>query len=239
MLIAIPSKGRPNRVKSQKILPSAHVFVPASEMNDYKKAGVRNLVSVPDSVRGITPTRNWILANARDKWVVMLDDDVKRAGWVRLEKQNSTYHPLRNEAAWLAEMVRLFDLTEQLKYRIWGVATQSAPRAIYPWKPILFRSYVTASFMGIVNDGRTKFDERFKVKEDYELNLRAIKEDGGVVAARYLYWENSHWTDAGGCAAYRTQLTELRCIKLLASMYPGMIRRITRGGSSYSIELDF
>lgn len=239
MLVAIPSKGRPNRVKSQKILPSARVFVPASEMDDYRKAGVRNLVSVPDSVRGITPTRNWILENAHDRWVVMLDDDVKRAGWVRLEKQNSTYHPLRSEAAWLAEMVRLFDLTEQLKYRIWGVATQSAPRAIYPWKPILFRSYVTASFMGIVNDGRTKFDERFKVKEDYELTLRCVKEDGGVVAARYLFWENSHWTDAGGCAAYRTQLLELRCIKLLVSMYPGMIRRVTRGGSSYSVELEF
>ncbi len=239
MLIAIPSKGRPNRVKSQKILPSAHVFVPTSEMDDYKKAGVRNLVSVPDSVRGITPTRNWILANVRDRWIVMLDDDVKRAGWVRLEKQNSSYHPFKNEAAWLAEMVRLFDLTEQLKYRIWGVATQSAPRAIYPWKPILFRSYVTASFMGIVNDGRTKFDERFKVKEDYELTLRCVKEDGGVVAARYLFWENSHWTDAGGCAAYRTQLLELRCIKLLVSLYPGMIRRVTRGGSTYSVDLDF
>jgi hypothetical protein len=136
-------------------------------------------------------------------------------------------------------MVRLFDLTEQMKYRIWGVATQSAPRAIYPWRPILFRSYVTASFMGIVNDGRTRFDERFTVKEDYELTLRCVKQDGGVVAARYLFWENSHWTDAGGCATYRTQLMELRCIKMLVGMYPGMIRRVTRGGSRYSVDLDF
>lgn len=152
------------------------------------------------ALSGITPTRNRILANTRDKCVVMLDDDVKRAGWVRLEKQNSTYDPLPNEASWLAEMVRLFDLTEKLKYPIGGVATQSAPRAIYPWKPILFRSYV---------------------------------------AARYLFWENSHWTDAGGCAANRTQLLELRCIKLLVAMYPGMIRRVRRGGSTYSVDLDF
>src|SRR5260370_36650006 len=39
------------------------------------------------ALNGITPTRDWILAHARDKRVVMLDDDVKRAGWVRLEKQ--------------------------------------------------------------------------------------------------------------------------------------------------------
>jgi hypothetical protein len=32
---------------------------------------------------------------------------------------------------------------------------------------------------------------------------------------------------------------ELRAIKLLASMYPGMIRRVTRGGSTYSVKLDF
>jgi hypothetical protein len=238
MLLAIPSKGRPTGVKSQKILPSAQVYVPANEFASYQKAGVRNLVAVPDSVHGITATRNWILDNTDDKWVVMLDDDVKAQGWVKLDPHKTRQFHM-TEAQWIAECIRLFDITEQCKYRIWGVATQNAPRAIYPWKPILFRSYVTASFMGIVNDGRTRFDERFRVKEDYELNLRCIKEDGGIIAARYLHWTNSHWTDAGGCAAYRTQLMELRCIKLLMELYPGMIRRVRRGGSSYSIDLDF
>ncbi len=32
---------------------------------------------------------------------------------------------------------------------------------------------------------------------------------------------------------------ELRAIKLLVSLYPGMIRRVTRGGSTYSVDLDF
>lgn len=238
MLIAIPSKGRPTGVKSQKHLPSARVYVPENEIASYQRAGVSNLVAVPSSVRGITATRNWILDNTDDKWVVMVDDDVKAQGWVKLEPFK-TRQLFLIEAQWLDECVRLFDLTEQAKYRIWGVATQNAPRAVYPWKPILFRSYVTASFMGIINDGRTRFDERFRVKEDYELNLRCIKEDGGVIAARYLHWTNSHWTDQGGCAAYRTQLMELRCIKLLMQMYPGMIRRVRRGGSSYSVDLDF
>jgi len=135
--------------------------------------------------------------------------------------------------------VKLFELTEQLHFHLFGVATQSAARSVYPWKPILTRSYVTGSFMGIVNDGKIRFDERYQVKEDYELTLRCIRQDGGVVAARYLYWENSHWKDPGGCSGYRTQLMELRCIKMLANSYPGMIRRIERGGSTYSIDLDF
>lgn len=238
MLIAIPSKGRPLAVKSQGVLPSAHVFVPESELEDYRRAGVKNLEAVPEKIRGITKTRNWILDHVRDPRVVFVDDDVKTQGWVKL-KAHSTDHRKLTEREWIAEIIRLFELTEALKFRIFGVATQSASRSVYPWKPILLRSYVLGSFMGVANDGRTRFDERFAVKEDYELNLRCIKEDGGIVAARYLYWENSHWADDGGCKSYRTQVEELRCIRLLTKMYPGMIRKITRGGSSYSVELEF
>jgi len=238
MLFAIPSKGRPDRVKSQRILPSAFVFVPESEVNDYQRCGVNNVVAVPDAVRGITATRNWILQNTTRRWVVMVDDDLKSQGWRELLRDKSKARSM-DEGVWIEEAIKLFELTEQMKYRIWGVATQSASRSVYPWRPILFRSYVTASFMGIINDGRTFFDERFKVKEDYELNLRCMKEDGGVIAARYIYWENSHWTDEGGCAQYRTQVMELQAIKMLKNLYPGMIRRIKRGGSQYSIELEF
>lgn len=238
MLIAIPSKGRAGSVRSLSVLPSATVFVPAAEAEDYRSVGVKNVVAVPNEIRGITRTRNWILDHAKDRWVVMVDDDVKTQGWIKLYPFNGRHQPME-ERDWLRECVRLFEVAEGMRYRIWGVATDGALRSVYPWKPILFRSYVTASFMGIVNDGRTRFDERFPVKEDYELCLRCIKEDGGVLAARYLYWANSHWSDPGGCAAYRTQITELKAIKMLAEMYPGMIRRITRGGSSYSIELEF
>src|SRR5215469_7851406 len=238
MMIAIPSKGRPNGVKSKRVLPSATVFVPESEVRDYERAGVTNVRGVPAAIRGITRTRNWILDNVADRWIVFVDDDVKLQGYVHLD-QFASKHRRLTESEWIDEIVKLFDLTESLKFRIFGVATQSAPRSVYPWKPILLRSYVTASFMGIVNDGRTRFDERFKVKEDYELNLRCIKEDGGVVAARFLFWQNTHWTDPGGCADYRTQKIELACIKLLKKLYPGMIRRVTRGGSHYSINLEF
>ena len=225
-------------VRTLKILPSATVYVPESEEEDYRRAGLERIVAIPDSIRGITRTRNWILDNTKERHVVMVDDDVKIQGWIKLYEFHGRHQPM-NEADWIAESRRLFEITEQIGYRIWGVATDGALRSVYPWKPILFRSYVTASFMGIINDGRARFDERFAVKEDYELCLRCIKEDGGVVAARYCYWANSHWTDPGGCSSYRTQLVELRAIKMLASMYPGMIRRIRRGGSSYSIELEF
>lgn len=115
----------------------------------------------------------------------------------------------------------------------------SAWLTVYGEKHIFFRSYLTASCMGVLNYTKIRFNEEFKVKEDYEMGLRCVKEDGGFLAARYFFWENSHWTDDGGCKDYRTQEMEMDAINKLMKMYPNSIRKVTRGGSKYSIHLDF
>lgn len=236
MIIAIPSKGRAGRTKTLSVLPNATLFVPALEAESYRLTGAKNVIGVPDDVRGITKTRNWILKNTDDPHIVMIDDDVKAQGYVKLCEEKSQHKKL-NEAAWMSEFAKLFDITNDLNFRIWGVATQSAPRSVYPYRPFLWRSYITASCMGIINDGRTFFDESFPVKEDYELNLRCIKEDGGIVAARHIYWENNHWHDEGGCHAYRTQKLEADCIRKLEVMYPGMIKVTKRANSEFCIAI--
>lgn len=238
MIVAIPSKGRAGKTTTQRVLPNSIFYVPEMEADAYRYVGIKNVVPVPMEIKGITRTRNWILKNCDSARVVFIDDDVKRQGWIELLETKTKYHEL-SEAQWTQEMQRLFDLTEQMGYKIWGVSTQGAPRAVYPYKPILFRSYVTASCMGMINDGRYYFDENFPVKEDYEICLRHIKNEGGILAARYLFWENFHWTTEGGCRDYRTQEVEAKAISDLIKLYPGMIRKITRGGSEYSIELDF
>jgi glycosyltransferase involved in cell wall biosynthesis len=237
MLIAIPSKGRAGQTKSDKVLPSGVLYVPESEAHQYEQFN-KAVVAVPSSVRGITATRNWILKNTDERWVVFVDDDVKNQGWVKLLDQKIRHIPI-GEPLWIKVYERLFDSVESMRWKIWGIATQGAARSVYPYRPILFRSYVTASCMGIVNDGSMYFDESFPVKEDYEICLRHIKEYGGILAARFVYWENSHWGDSGGCKDYRTQKIEADCIAKLIRLYPGMIRQVTRGGSGYSIELEF
>lgn len=237
MLIAIPSKGRAGQTKSDKLIGSATLFVPKSEAEDYERYSSCSIIPVPNEVKGITKTRNWILRNTKDRRVVMIDDDVINQGWTKLYRENAKQKKL-NEENWLFEFERLFDLVEDLNWKIWGVKTESALRSLYPYKPILFRSYITASCMGIINDGSYLFDESFSVKEDYEICLRHLEEFGGIVAARYLHWVNSHWADDGGCKAYRTQAMEAKAIRGLVKKYPGRIKKITRGGCGYSIELN-
>lgn len=237
MLIAVPSKGRAGLTTTNKILKNAVFFVPESESHQYLGL-VKNVIRVPKEVKGITATRNWILKNTDENWVVFLDDDVKQAGYVKLHNRNVEHIKIHNEKDWENEFLLLFDVTEQLGYKIWGIKTESAPRSVYPYKPINFKSYVTASCMGIVNDGTYYFDERYKVKEDYEICLRHIKDRGGILAARYLYWENDHWGKDGGCKDYRTVNIEKECIKMLIKEYPGMIRSAKRKANQFTIELN-
>jgi glycosyltransferase involved in cell wall biosynthesis len=237
MLIAVPSKGRAGLTTTNKILPNATFFVPESETHQYNGL-IKNVIAVPKEVKGITPTRNWILKNTSEKWVVFLDDDVKDAGFVKLHERKSEHLKINNEPFWINEFIKFFDICEQIGYKIWGVKTEHATRSVYPYKPFLFKSYVTASCMGIINDGEYYFDERYKVKEDYEICLRHIKEKSGILAVRYLHWENDHWDKEGGCKDYRTVKIEKDCIKMLIKEYPGMVRSAKRKANQFTIELN-
>jgi hypothetical protein len=238
MLIAIPSKSRAGKTSTNKILPNLGTFfIPESEYHQYRGL-IKNIICVPKEIQGITPTRNWILQNTDEKHVVFLDDDAKYVGYTQLNERNALRIDIKDEGFWAEEFLKAFDLTEQLDYKIWGVKTESAPRSMYPYKPILLKTYVTASCMGIINDGEFYFDENFKVKEDYEICLRHIKNKGGILGIRYLHWENEHWTTPGGCKDYRTIEMEKKAIKDLIRLYPNMISSAKRKANEFTIKLN-
>ena len=237
MLIAIPSKNRAGQTKTNKILPNIGTFfVPESEVHQYSY--IKNVIGVPNEIQGITNTRNWILKNTKEKWVVFLDDDAKNVGYTELGRTQAKKIDIQEEGFWAEEFLKAFDLAEQLGYKMWGVKTEAAPRSVYPYKPILTKTYLTASCMGMVNDGEFYFDENFKVKEDYEICLRHIVKYGGILGIRYLHWENEHWTTEGGCKDYRTVEMEKKAIKDLVKLYPGMIRSAKRKANTFTIQLN-
>lgn len=237
MLIAIPSKNRAGDTTTNKILPNIGTFfVPLSQVHQYSY--IQNVVGIPNEIQGITNTRNWILKNTKENWVVFLDDDAKNVGYTQLGRTQAKKIEIRDEGFWAEEFIKAFDLTEQLGYKMWGVKTEAAPRSVYPYKPIITKTYLTASCMGMVNDGEFYFDENFKVKEDYEICLRHIVKYGGILGIRYLHWENEHWTTDGGCKDYRTVEMEREAIKKLNNMYPGMIRSAKRKANTFTIQLN-
>lgn len=238
MLIAVPSKSRAGQTTTNKILPNlCTFFIPESEYHQYKGL-MKNIVCIPKEVQGITNTRNWILKNTDEKYIVFLDDDAKNVGYTKLNERKSEKIEIRDEGFWAEEFLKAFDLTEQFNFKIWGFKTEGAPRSVHPYKPILLKTYVTASCMGLINDGEYFFDENFKVKEDYEICLRHIKDKGGILGIRYLHWENEHWTTPGGCKDYRTIEMEKKAIKDLIRLYPNMISSAKRKANQFTIKLN-
>ena len=239
MLIVIPSKGRPFKSKSKELLKSGVLFVPECEYKDYKQI-YSEVVAVPDSVKGITATRNWILKNTNERWVVFVDDDLRSQGRFVLKSDGyGIKHQRMTEEEWLTEFERLFEVTESLGWKIFGVNTEDSKISYKVAKPLSLRGYVLASCMGIVNDGTMYFDEEYKVKEDYEISLRHIDMYGGVLRARWLYWVNTHWSDGGGCKEYRTDSLERAMINKLIRQYPRYIRAVSNKSSQYTIKLHF
>ena len=74
--VYIPSKGRAGLVTSHKLFINSTIVCPNSEIDDYKSHH-DNVIGVPDKVRGITATRNWILDNVKDEWMIQVDDDAR------------------------------------------------------------------------------------------------------------------------------------------------------------------
>ena len=189
MIIAVPSKGRAGKTTTQKILPNAVFFVPESEVHQYEGL-YKNVVSVPISVKGITQTRNWILKNTNDRYIIFVDDDVKSAGYTKLLERKSKKIEIKKEEFWINEFIKLFDITENMNYKIWGVKTEGSPRSVYPYKPLLLKTYVTASCMGIINDGSYYFDEkayRDMIHQGYTIIYKVDKER--IIILEIFKWQ--------------------------------------------------
>ena len=239
MLIAIPSKGRPYKSRTKEFLKSAKIFVPEAEFEIYNKIYPGDIVAVLSAVRGITPTRNWILKNSEEREVVMVDDDLVKCGYI-LPDESGKLNTIEIKDGKLLERVfeQAFETLYSLGWKIFGVRGESSAWGQHNECPFLLDSYIPANCMGMINDGTMYFDEEMKVKEDFEIGLRHIQQFGGVLCLRYLFWSEKHWTTAGGCADYRTEKTEMDAIKRLMKLFPKKVRKVTKKGTLYDIRIN-
>lgn len=221
-IIAVPSKGRPGKTTTHKTFESAVFYVPAIEAESYQNQIPNEVVAVPDEIQGITKTRNWILKENQGKNVLFIDDDIREIGCFEYGQRRN----LKKEGHRLEEeFVKAFQICHELGFKIFGVEAGGSKFANHPLQPFSFKGVINGSCMGIIADGSYYFDERFQVKEDYEIALRHYKQIGGFLKLRHFYVRTFHWENEGGCVEYRTDQMEEKAIRLLEQRYPLMVRR--------------
>ncbi len=234
--VCIPSKGRAGIMTSQKIFKSATIYCPESEITQYS-IHPNKIVGIPDNVKGITATRNWILKN-NDCNVFFLDDDLQYGGYIERSETKYKVKRVTDEQIFLQDITRLFEVTEQAGSKIFGMFTVGNNLTNYSYSPFLFIGVCLGSCMGMINDGSYYFDESFEVKEDYELTLRHLSERGLTVRSNVLFMQHEHTQLEGGCRDGRRIQKEISAIKRLIKMYPGMIKEAKHRGTSFSIQLN-
>ena len=111
MIIAIPSKGRAGNLLTTKIFKSAFLYVPESEVQQYLQF-YKNVIGVPNTVRGITQTRNYILKQNKNDDIVFIDDDLEYCGWIKKGELKYKVIRINNEQTWIEEFERYFELTK-------------------------------------------------------------------------------------------------------------------------------
>ena len=234
--ICIPSKGRAGLITSHKVFKSATIFVPKNEIEQYKIYS-NEIIGIPNEIKGITATRNWILKNTKQN-VFFIDDDFQYGGYVERLTEIYTIKKIYDESVYIKEIKRLFEVSEQLDSKIIGFFTSGNNLTLYPYNPFLFIGVCLGSCMGVINDGSYYFDETYEVKEDYELSLRHILERGLIVRSNILFMQHEHTQMAGGCRDSKRIDKEKVAIKKLIKEYPNMIKEAKHRGTSFSIQLN-
>jgi hypothetical protein len=173
--ICIPSKGRAGLITTHKVFKSATIFVPKNEIEQYKIYS-NEIIGIPDEIKGITATRNWILKNTKQN-VFFIDDDFQDGGYMeRLTEQYSRKH-IRDENIYIKEISRLFEVSYQIGSKINGFFTTNNNLTLYPYNPFLFNGVCLGSCMGVINDGTYYFDETYEVKEGGCRDSRRIEKE--------------------------------------------------------------
>jgi hypothetical protein len=233
--ICIPSKGRAHLMTSHKIFKSAYIYVPESELYLYEDH--KNVVGVPLSVKGITETRNYILKN-NDCNVFFLDDDLQYFGYVERSDLKYKVKKIIDEKIAIQEISKMFDVMYQMNAKIGGFFTVGNNLTNYSWKPFLFNGVCLGSCMAIINDGTYYFNEEYKVKEDYELTLRNIKDGLVTVRSNIIFMQHEHTQTDGGCRDSKRIEKEKEAIKKLNIEYPGLIKSAKHRGTSFALQLN-
>jgi hypothetical protein len=233
--ICIPSKGRGGLITTNKIFKSSYIYVPISEVTQYSM--YENVVGVPADIKGITATRNWILKN-NDCNIFFIDDDFKYGGYIARTQNKYKLVKITDESYYIAEINKLFELCYQMDSKICGMFMVGNNLTNYSWNPFLFNGVCLGSCMGIVNDGTYYFDERYEVKEDYELSLRHIKERGLTIRTNILFMQHEHTQMKGGCRDSKRIDKEKKALEQLIKEYPNCIKSAKHRGTSFAIQLN-
>ena len=212
--IACPSYGRPDRLETPNVLPDIRVFVDSTETQKYQERNPNAKLEIcPDGIQGnICRVRNYILDSLLPMYdaVLIVDDDFQGLFIWEGKKSNKI------EGKEFYCFVEKYSLVaKELKVGMWGVNVNTDAQCYRERTPFSFLSYVGSPFGVFLHGCSLRYDERFSLKEDYDMTLQQIKMYRKILRVNKAYYSVRQVEQRGGCSTYRSVQNEKNQLKLL------------------------
>lgn len=163
---------------------------------------------------GLCAARNQALRDAGELPCVQLSDDLTRTAVLHDGKAKPVSFDTIVEHVWEA-------LADTPGARLAGGPPTSNP--FFARDRIRTEAFIVGDFI-VVEPGTVAFDERLRLKEDYDFTLQHLATYGRVCRCDWLLLTFRHRTNAGGAVTVRTPEAEQQAIGLLREKWGDRIR---------------
>lgn len=237
MKLFIPTYKRVAKQKTWENLPDfvkefTYLVCPESESQEHLAAN-RQVMAAPDSVKGIAATRQWIIENADDDQVLMLDDDqsfrCRMEGTYKLRPMDdSDYRDMLDAAS------------ETLKeYNAVGISAQAGNNRTFPKSVVapgrMYNMYALNRNFFLENDIR--FDE-MRVMEDFHVTLSMLRMGYSNAILQDWCWSSPGSNADGGCSSYRSAEVQREGALRLAELHSPFVKVVEKESKSWGNGLE-
>lgn len=225
MKIYIPTRGRVYQETFTSLpqeLRDRIIFVVPHGALDIAGGPPRTL-NTPPEINGIGPTRQWIIDNATDKKIAMLDDDLVFAA--RREDE-----PTKFREALPAELLILINSIDALldDYAHVGVSTREGGNRDtnnYAFNTRLLR--VLAYRTDVLRNEGIRFD-RLELMEDFDITLQLLRRGYTNCKINWIVHNQRSSNAPGGCSTYRTLEKQSQAARGLRELHPEFVSVVTK-----------
>ena len=202
LVIVCPSRSRAGNVKTLALIPDLVLIVNSNQNEQYKLSHPDVIVlSPPDHIKGITPTRTWILENFNNFF--MVDDDVVKVSrnHACLDEEPAIYDP---------EMIKeviyySYYISKKIGAKIFGFPSTRNPLNYNSHTPFGFTGYFNNSHVGFLEGHNLLYSNEYGEAEDYYIScLNAYQNRYGFFDRRFTFQTKDNFVGEGGCCEYRT-----------------------------------
>jgi len=231
--IVIQSYKRPKNVISRELVEDPIICVPESQKNDYAEYNSCEIVTHPDSIKGLPAKKNWMYKHFGS--LFMMDDDIKlirsniREKNVAINKQEAT-----------KQINFLYELSKEMGIYLFGFSTNQRPEFYAGFVPFLLSGQVTGGAYGITEGSKLWWNEQMKTGEDHWIScLNAYFYRKCLIDERFYLAQQSTFVGGGKLAEYRDNNTELNTFKILRQTFgetiiPKVRTKVAKNKSKFS-----